>query len=83
MGDRSFLHAFGRRPTERTPELRRANDIASANISWRTPGDRGGVNLNVRYNGEQEETFFPAFPNPPEPKTLDRSHWSISAPIGK
>jgi vitamin B12 transporter len=68
--DLSYTHLDAEQP-DGTPEPRRADNTASANISWRTAGDRGGLNLNVRYNGEQEDTFFPAFPNPPVPETLD------------
>lgn len=43
-------------------EIRRAEHIASANVSWRTADDRGGLNLNVRYNGDQWDDDFTTFP---------------------
>lgn len=49
----------------RREEVRRAENIASANVSWRTPNDRGGLNLNVRYNGEQNDDNFATFPATP------------------
>jgi vitamin B12 transporter len=39
-------------------EVRRAPDIASANIAWRWPDGRYGMNLTVRYNGDQEDLNF-------------------------
>ena len=42
-------------------ELRRAPDIASANLAWRSPSDRFGANLTVRYNGEQTDTNFASY----------------------
>ena len=39
-------------------EVRRAPNIASANVAWRAPDDRYGVNLTVRYNGEQQDLNF-------------------------
>jgi len=43
-------------------EIRRAPNIASANLTWRAPGDRGSVTLTVRYNGDQTDQDFSAFP---------------------
>jgi vitamin B12 transporter len=53
----------------RRPERRRAENIASANVNWRTSDDRAGLNLNVRYNGEQIDDSFATFPA--MPVTLD------------
>ena len=39
-------------------EVRRAPHIASANVAWRNDDGRFGVNLTVRYNGEQEDLNF-------------------------
>jgi vitamin B12 transporter len=39
-------------------EVRRPDDIASANLSWRDATDRGGVTLTVRYNGQMNDVFF-------------------------
>jgi vitamin B12 transporter len=43
-----------------TEEVRRAPHIASANIAWRAPDGRYGLNLTVRYNGEQKDNNFTA-----------------------
>jgi vitamin B12 transporter len=51
-------------------EVRRADNIASVNLAWRTAGDRGGVNVNVRYNGEQNDTQFLFVPPFSQPVTL-------------
>jgi vitamin B12 transporter len=39
-------------------EARRPDHIASAALNWRAPGDRGGVNLVVRYTGRQTDLAF-------------------------
>jgi vitamin B12 transporter len=39
-------------------EVRRPPHIASLNIGWRTPEDRGGVDLTVRYNGSTLDNNF-------------------------
>jgi len=39
-------------------EVRRAPNIASANVAWRSPDDRYGANVTVRYNGEQQDLNF-------------------------
>ncbi len=44
-------------------EIRRAEHIASANLNWDFFGGRGNLNLQVDYNGEQDDFFFP--PTPP------------------
>ena len=41
-----------------TEEIRRPSSIGSVNIGWRTPSDRGGLNLTVRFNGETDDTYF-------------------------
>ena len=50
----TYLHA---REAE-LEEVRRAPNIASLNIDWRDPSDRGGVTLTVRYNGRQTDVAF-------------------------
>ncbi len=53
-------------------EVRRAENIASANLVYVTPNGRGTVNLGVDYNGEQEDLFFGfADPNFTPVQTLD------------
>lgn len=43
-------------------EIRRPTTIASANLTWRAPQDRGSATLTVRYNGDMTDTDFSAFP---------------------
>lgn len=66
--DVSYTYLDADEPTAgggRRREIRRAENIASVNVSWRTAGDRGGLNLNVRYNGEQNDDNFATFPATP------------------
>jgi vitamin B12 transporter len=49
--------------SENTDEIRRPQHIASANLNWRLLDNRANLNLNVDYNGEQDDFFFP--PTPP------------------
>lgn len=44
-------------------EIRRAEHIANANLNWIILGGRGNLNINLDYNGEQDDLFFP--PTPP------------------
>ena len=39
-------------------EVRRPPHIASLNVGWRAPEDRGGVAVTVRYNGSTEDNNF-------------------------
>jgi len=39
-------------------EVRRPSHIASLAVDWRLPGDRGGLTLVARYNGEQTDLAF-------------------------
>jgi vitamin B12 transporter len=41
-------------------EVRRAPHIASVNVAWRAPDSRYGLNLTLRYNGEQKDANFTA-----------------------
>ena len=66
--DFSYTYLEADEPTAgggRRKEIRRAENIASANVSWRLADDRGGLNLNVRYNGEQNDDNFATFPATP------------------
>ncbi|MGK2910729.1 MAG: TonB-dependent receptor plug domain-containing protein [Sphingobium sp.] len=45
--------------------IRRAKNIASANLSWRTSDERFGVNATVRYNGKQVDTNFATYVTAP------------------
>ncbi|MCZ6644450.1 MAG: TonB-dependent receptor [Gammaproteobacteria bacterium] len=53
-----------------TDEIRRANHIANVNLDWQSNA-RLSVNLNVDYNGEQDDFFFPPTPPFQETVTLD------------
>ncbi|MFK7831505.1 MAG: TonB-dependent receptor plug domain-containing protein [Congregibacter sp.] len=44
-------------------EIRRAAHIASVNLNWDFADGRGYINVQVDYNGEQDDFFFP--PTPP------------------
>jgi vitamin B12 transporter len=50
----TYLHAL----ESGQQEVRRAPNIGSVNVAWRAPDDRFGVNLTVRYNGEQQDLNF-------------------------
>lgn len=50
-------------------EVRRAGDIASANLTWTPLAGRATVNLNVRHNGEQLDVNFTGI-EPPFPAGL-------------
>jgi vitamin B12 transporter len=39
-------------------EMRRPPRLASLNVGWRTPSNRAGLNLTVRYNGETLDSNF-------------------------
>jgi vitamin B12 transporter len=43
-------------------EIRRPSTIASLNLTWRAPDERGTATLTVRYNGDMTDTDFSAFP---------------------
>jgi vitamin B12 transporter len=40
------------------PEVRRPENIASLNVAWRNVSERFGLNLTIRYNGDQEDFQF-------------------------
>ncbi|MDB5496160.1 MAG: TonB-dependent receptor [Phenylobacterium sp.] len=42
-------------------EVRRPKNMASANLTWHAPGDRGSVTLTARYNGEMTDEEFKNF----------------------
>ncbi|MFT3728828.1 MAG: TonB-dependent receptor [Terricaulis sp.] len=52
-------------------EVRRAPNIASLNVDWRSLDSRFGANLNIRYNGEQRDNQFLFVPPFVQPVTLD------------
>ena len=51
-------------------EIRRANHIANMNLDWQANA-RLSINLNVDYNGEQDDFFFPPTPPFQERVSLD------------
>ena len=52
-------------------EIRRPKHIASANLNWVFLNDRANLNLNVDYNGKQDDFFFPPVPPFQERVELD------------
>jgi vitamin B12 transporter len=56
---------------QNTDEIRRPEHIASANLNWSFMGGRANLNLNVDYNGEQDDFFFPPVPPYQERVELD------------
>ena len=52
-------------------EIRRPEHTASANLNWSFLNRRGNLNLNVDYNGEQDDFFFPPVPPFQERVELD------------
>lgn len=51
-------------------ELRRARHIASTTLDWQV-ADALQINLNVQYNGTQNDQFFPPYPQPSQTLQLD------------
>lgn len=43
-------------------EIRRPRHIASANLTFHAPGQRGQATVTVRYNGKTKDTDFSAYP---------------------
>lgn len=52
-------------------EIRRPEHIASANLNWGFLDSRANLNLNVDYNGKQDDFFFPPVPPYQERVQLD------------
>ncbi|WP_068874217.1 MULTISPECIES: TonB-dependent siderophore receptor [unclassified Phenylobacterium] len=63
-------------------EIRRAPDIASANLTWRPLAGRARVNLNVRYNGKQLDSNFSGIAAP-FPASLPDVRPATSANAGR
>jgi len=53
-GTYTYLHSR----EDGLPEVRRPENIASLNISWRAMDDKYGANLTVRFNGDQKDFQF-------------------------
>jgi vitamin B12 transporter len=56
---------------ERVREARRPRHMASLNANYQFADQRGNLNLNINYNGEQLDNFFPPPFFAPEQVTLD------------
>tara|TARA_R110001599_G_scaffold353817_1_gene598894 strand:- start:13607 stop:15538 length:1932 start_codon:yes stop_codon:yes gene_type:complete len=56
---------------EDSREIRRPKHIASANLNWAFLNDRANLNINVDYNGTQDDFFFPPVPPYQERVELD------------
>lgn len=56
---------------ERIREARRPRHMASLNANYHFADQRGNLNLNINYNGEQLDNFFPPPYFAPEQVTLD------------
>ncbi|MGH8247123.1 MAG: TonB-dependent receptor plug domain-containing protein, partial [Gammaproteobacteria bacterium] len=52
-------------------EVRRPRHTGGVNLNCAVAGGRGNLNLNVHYNGEQVDLFFPPFPQSLTRVTLD------------
>ena len=61
--DLAYTYLDSKDGTPPTETVRRAPNIASANLNWSSDRDIVRVNLNVRYNGDQRDNAFP--PGPP------------------
>ena len=44
-------------------EIRRPPNIGSVNLTWHAPMDRGSITATARYNGDNLDTDFSAFPS--------------------
>ena len=67
----TWLDATERAPNlERAEEIRRAEHIGNLQIAWE-PGTALSLAINVDYNGEQDDFFFPPVPPFQERVTLD------------
>lgn len=56
---------------EQVLEVRRPEHNANVNLDWRFAADRGRLNLNLGYNGDQRDVFFPGPAFAAMPATLD------------
>jgi vitamin B12 transporter len=50
---------------EEVDETRRPKNMFSLSLNY-APGTRTNINLNLSYNGSQDDVAFPPFPQPPE-----------------
>ena len=67
--DAAYTHLHAREAG--LEEVRRAPNIASANLDWRAPDDRFGATLTVRYNGDQKDLAYTSPTFVPLRVTLD------------
>lgn len=54
--DLAYTHLKARENGVR--EVRRPDDIASASLAWRAPGNRGGLSFTVRHTGQQTDFAY-------------------------
>ena len=50
-------------------ELRRPRNMFSTNINY-LPNDKTNINLNLSYNGDRYDVYYPSWPSPSERKVL-------------
>ncbi len=61
-------------------EIRRAEHIGSANLNWDFMSGRANLNLQVDYNGEQDDFFFP--PTPPFQERVELGDFTLISLAG-
>ena len=52
-------------------EIRRPEHMAALNLNYEFLNERARLNLNLSYTGEQDDDYFPPFPQPQEVVELD------------
>lgn len=70
----TYTYTDSREPNDeggRSRELRRPRHMASVNVNQLLLAGRANVNVNVAYNSDQRDRFFPPFPAAPELVKLD------------
>ena len=70
-GSYTYTNSTEDRDGATTDEIRRPEHVASANINYVMLDERLNLNLNISYTGEQDDIFFPPFPEPSDVVTLD------------
>ncbi len=68
--DLAYTYLDSKDGTPPSQTVRRAPNIASANVNWSSQGEVVRLNLNVRYNGDQRDNAFPPAPPFVVPVTL-------------
>jgi len=70
----TYTYTDSREPNDnggRSRELRRPRHMASLNVNQLFLAGRANLNVNVSYNSDQRDRYFPPFPTPPEVVKLD------------